>query len=526
MRMHTVTRSVIAGLAISATCTEDAKALNLNPLGTGQVLVFPYYTVNAGNQTVLSVVNKTDAGKAIKVRFLEGRNSREVLDFNVYLSPFDVWTATAFSLSDTGPNNPGNLLSLDNSCTVPRIKGNPALPMLANGNRYAPFFNYSYSGSNKEAGPDTLDRTREGHFELIEMGEVVNRENTSLTAITHGATGVPANCLLVERAWLPASAGASVAYWTLNPAIDLEPPQGGLFGSVSIIDALAGTMMSYNADAIDAFSDIAQHTNPGSSLPSLASARTNADTAVAQVFNDGVIVNSIYPIARAIDAVSALFVQDQIDNEFVTSASMGGASEWVVTFPTKFAYVDQAIVGSTPIAPFTRIFPILATNSIPGTAAVDVKGAAFNREELRMPVDPCAVPVQPQCVPFLPPPSPTIFVPQLAWSSNVISFNQARPDVFSSDILGSHLVSDFNTQLAGFSEGWANLSLYDELPRGGSLAHLHRMRPDQSGAQWSGLPTTGFLAVSFTNGQLTPGVLSNYAAAFKHRGSNRYGMPP
>jgi hypothetical protein len=43
--------------------------------------------------TLMSVVNTTASTKAIKVRFREGRNSLEVLDFNVFLSPFDVWTA-------------------------------------------------------------------------------------------------------------------------------------------------------------------------------------------------------------------------------------------------------------------------------------------------------------------------------------------------------------------------------------------------------------------------------------------------
>ena len=42
----------------------------------------------------MSVVNTTASTKAVKVRFREGKNSAEVLDFNVFLSPFDVWTAS------------------------------------------------------------------------------------------------------------------------------------------------------------------------------------------------------------------------------------------------------------------------------------------------------------------------------------------------------------------------------------------------------------------------------------------------
>src|SRR5574337_1616624 len=75
-----------------------AQAVNVNGNGLGQVLIYPYYTARndaAGNayNSLLSVVNTTNSVKSVKVRFLEGQNSREVLDFNLFLSPHDVWTA-------------------------------------------------------------------------------------------------------------------------------------------------------------------------------------------------------------------------------------------------------------------------------------------------------------------------------------------------------------------------------------------------------------------------------------------------
>ena len=68
------------------------------PTVSGQALVYPYFTARStasGNayMTALSVVNTTASAKAVKVRFLEGKNSREVLDFNLFLSQYDVWTA-------------------------------------------------------------------------------------------------------------------------------------------------------------------------------------------------------------------------------------------------------------------------------------------------------------------------------------------------------------------------------------------------------------------------------------------------
>ena len=80
MNRKNLTAAVLAGLAGAAGIAGTAQAVNLNPDGLGQVLIYPYYTSNAGNATILSVVNTTDNAKAVKVRFNEGFNSREVLD--------------------------------------------------------------------------------------------------------------------------------------------------------------------------------------------------------------------------------------------------------------------------------------------------------------------------------------------------------------------------------------------------------------------------------------------------------------
>ena len=83
--------SALAGASAFA-MAGAANAVYVNADGLGQALVYPYYTVRAGNTTLLSVVNTTTQAKAVKVRFLEGKNSQEVLDFNLFLSAKDVWT--------------------------------------------------------------------------------------------------------------------------------------------------------------------------------------------------------------------------------------------------------------------------------------------------------------------------------------------------------------------------------------------------------------------------------------------------
>src|SRR4051794_14196242 len=98
-----------------------AQAVNVSADGRGQVLLYPYYTTradSAGNAyaTLLSVVSATASAKAVRVRFMEGKNSREVNGFNLFLSPLDVWTAAALPDATSGGAKIG---TVDLSCTLP-----------------------------------------------------------------------------------------------------------------------------------------------------------------------------------------------------------------------------------------------------------------------------------------------------------------------------------------------------------------------------------------------------------------------
>jgi len=100
---------------MAVTGASAAHAVHVNTDGLGEVLLYPYYTVQNDFVTAVHVVNTTDQAKAVKVRFLEGRNSQEVLDFNLYLSPFDVWTGTVVPDATNG----AKLISTDASCIAP-----------------------------------------------------------------------------------------------------------------------------------------------------------------------------------------------------------------------------------------------------------------------------------------------------------------------------------------------------------------------------------------------------------------------
>lgn len=522
MKKNSLTNAVIAGLAGVAGIASVANAVNLNPDGLGQVLIYPYYTVNGGNSTLVSVVNTTDFGKAVKVRFVEGRNSREVLDFNLYLSPYDVWTGSVYSLTSTGP---ANLSTNDNSCTVPAIKTNTCLPV-SNGMRYAAFRNLqyvnlsAYGGANyNDAGPNGLDRTREGHLEMIEMAIVTNVPNGSLDAITHDSTGVPADCSQVVAAW-SSSSNPSIAYWRADPTLDTLPPTvlnggGGLFGAAGIVDVENGTQLTYVADAIDGFSVSNLHAAPGTVSPNLAQANfPTAAGADAIVFNNGSLITTSYPLATAIDAVSAVYMHDAIFNEYAVLTDGTTpilASEWVVTFPTKRFYVDKI---APAILPFQNIF---AGAEGAGTAPVDIRLNVYNREEADGTSD-CLDAGADACVDFSPSLPGTISTPQLFWEAQVVTFNQPSPFdatnaiTGSTLVLGSKLAANVDVSTYGFTEGWMKMRFWDD-----SVApmNLHVSRADAAGVRYVGMPVTGFWA---ENTQMTS-ILANFAGILRHKAS-------
>jgi len=348
------------------------------------------------------------------------------------------------------------------------------------------------------------------------MGEVHDLDRGSLTAITHDTSGVPDDCGQIRAAWT--SGAGSAAYWLINNEFDIDPPTGGLFGSAGIIDVAFGAMLSFNADAIDGFSYEELHNPPGSTQPSLADAETAAGTATTYVFNNGQLITSNYPsLTQGIDASSAVFMHDAIYNEFVTDASIAAKSEWVVTFPTKRYYVDQAITGTVADPPFTRIFPTTGTQ---GTAPVDIILTVKNREE--GPTSSfCDNPEDPNCLDFSPlPPGQTVNTPQLRFEANVVTINDTT--AASSDVLASTLTSNVDANSIGVVDGWMRMGLYataEPIP-GQTRITEHIMRIDEvGGEQYLGLPTTGFWAARFTNAGAQPGLLATYAGLWKHKGS-------
>src|SRR5258705_7969112 len=172
--MHSLLRAVAATLVVAPAL---AAAVSLDPQGLGQALIFPYYTARSVDgdafNTFVSIVNTTSERKALRVRFREGRNSREVASFNLFLAGGDMWTGAV-----TPFGGGARLVTADRSCTSPGFAdvAVSALPFMN-------FNNASYTGANADGAGDGLDRTMEGFVEVIEMATLTASAPTDCEAL-------------------------------------------------------------------------------------------------------------------------------------------------------------------------------------------------------------------------------------------------------------------------------------------------------------------------------------------------------
>jgi hypothetical protein len=485
--------AILGGLAVASGA---AQAVYEDPNGLGQALIYPYYTVQTagGNSynTYLSVVNTTTRAKALKVRFREGKNSREVLDFNLYLSPNDVWTA-AIGPADATATSGGVLVTGDKSCTA------PAIP--AGGQA---FRNFSYVGTNADGGPTTLDRTREGYFEIIEMANLVG---TAAANVTHNASGTPANCAAVQP---------ENGFTAATNAASLAAPSGGLTGTYTLINVSNGLNFGGNATALAQFSSAPIFTDIGNEFTNLASANPPVAVTVSNNLTGASgpgTTTYIATYANGRDAVSATMMHSAVINEFALDVATKSATDWVITFPTKQFYVSPGTGAA--IAPFSSNFGSSGS-------CEPISFTFFNREEAG------AAASGTNFSPLPPGPAGA----SLCWEANELSIISSGA-VTSSSILGS--ANFLGVTVAGFQNGWGSLA-FTGAPAAttglSSVAGTGTVTNVNTGVvaagatvNYRGLPVIGFMARTLNNGALSCTTFGgsagtcagSYGAAFDHK---------
>lgn len=476
---------VAACLACAAAST--AHAVMLDQRGLGQVLVYPYYTVNSGQDTLLTILNTADVGKAVHVAFREAYNGRETLAFNLFLSPHDAWSG-AVSTIDGSDGSGARLLSSDSSCVQSLTYPAPFTTTSFDASAPAP--------SREDTGPTTPARTREGMLEVIALGDIVPGSPTAIAITPAGSTGE----------------GARSCNLPVQIAGDLVAPTGGLAGSGAIANVGEGTFYTYAADALVGFTPSLLWTGTATA-PDLSSARSSASQ-----FPNGAIASVSSPSGdaltldyeNAIDAVSAVFMADSIYDEFVIGDALGANTDWVMTFPTRQFYVDKRRYPGVDVSPFAEPFGATAN----GESRVSVSTEAlFDREGASAwpPSGACGAP--PLC------PSHVVF-PGFSYQVSVLAFaNTPTSGVFGSQrrVLPM-LTTAWDSFWTHASTGWLELDLAS-----GDIGHHLRAGTTSEGVhvQLAGLPVTGFMAYNVINTQAAPGRLANYGGTFRHRSRAR-----
>ena len=501
MKKNVLTLAVAGAVAASAQAQMYVDSDN-----TGEVLIYPFYSADNGNQTYIHVVNTTDQWKAAKVRVMEAENSYEVRDFNLYLSPRDHFAFT-IKLDESGA---GKLQTGDTSCTVPAIPEGGI-----------EFTNSLYDGETNSS----LERTLNGYVEIIEMGQFAGTLTTDPGYLwDHAGTGTPRNCPGVVALW-----SQNGDWWKERNARDDELgvtgrltawDGGGLYGMGIIVNPEAGAAVGYDAVAVDGFvagtggagGGAALHYYPGNTNPGL---QGNAYTTnQATVFDGGAVATQTFtasaPVTATLNAVSGLFMADTVSNDYVLDDAFAGKTDWVVTFPTKRLYVaaDSDTAERRAINPFYEEWN--------GDDSCDpYRVTVWDREEN----SPKYVPGEP---PFSPYTDPEVYDAEICYEANVLTFTQAGEDA-QSPLLGAEpSASGARIQTVvetPYQNGWAQLDFKWSSLAGTTYGNVASHELDSTPTtKHLGLPTVGFSVIRFGNNSLSGGtVLANYAAAHEHK---------
>ncbi len=345
--------TMIGGLGFSGAAMAQA-SFDVNESGTGVIQIVPYFTAQDGNATVLHVVNTdTINAKAVKIRFRGASNSDDLLDFQVFLSPGDVWTG----LASANAEGRLQLVTSDSSCTLPasvRTDGVTLAPLDRLSNRL-------WDTAEKKHA-----QTREGYIEILEMATIPpfrdpaanptsGTVNPLYTAVKHvkknGKMEAPCTSTAFEFLDTITDGGVTEAGQAAGATgARLQAPTGTLSASWYIMNVAKSTTFSGSATAL-----ALDATSAGTARPVYAPQK--AQTASALETADPLIASGVVdkqdfdvpdlstPIAGAAATLVAANTQAgnlskainrfQVFNQFYHDAGLQAATDWVFSMPTR-----------------------------------------------------------------------------------------------------------------------------------------------------------------------------------------------
>ncbi len=317
--------AMVGGLGFAGTASAaPATELRLAESGTGHILLVPYFNAQNKNMSVFHVVNTdTSNGKAVKVRFRGAANSDDILDFQVFLSPGDVWTAAV----SAGADGVSQLVTYDNSCTLPAIQKGVPVPFLTD---------------RLNSKSDVANNTREGYVEMFNMADIKadSNANSLFTAIKHVKGVAPCTDAVLQA-----------TLTTGKNTVGLAEPTTGLTGSWYIINVPETTTYSGAANVIRAVDSLG---NPGSGVNVFsaqdASAPINLAVSTADpLLRSGLVAAASYDLPdlstpylagtltpeAQVNALTEALAVTSVINQFANDESITAKTDWVVSMPTR-----------------------------------------------------------------------------------------------------------------------------------------------------------------------------------------------
>lgn len=349
----------VADMAAGKIAAPTANNLEVTRAGVGHALIVPYFNAQNGNMTVLHVTNTDQVnGKVAKVRFRSASNSDDLLDFQVFLSPGDVWTAAVVA----DANGLAQIVTADNTCTVPALAS--GVPQSFN-NSSARLPSYL-----TEAQRNAL--TREGYVEIFNVADIsalkafdtngalnaAGPNRSALYTATKHASGV-APCSVAGSAARTLLNNAAIADYTTQAqaaAAGLDSGSGGLMGDWYIINVPQTTTFSGAATAIvantgagtaPAVGNFRHFAQLGNNLVTL-----NADAA------NGVTADPLFRNLNVFDAVGAK----------VTTAALTMLNYDAPDLSTPFF---SAASSANTLAQSTNLLTALSVKSVTNQYALD-----------------------------------------------------------------------------------------------------------------------------------------------------------
>lgn len=484
------------GLAMGALVAANAQAVSISNDGIGEVLLFPYYTVNNGYNTNINITNTTADTVAFKIRFRESENSRDARDFNVVLSPYDVWNASIVKTAQGG----ARVQTFDTSCTVGKLT--PSAEFNVPG---VDFTNADFVDGNADTGRTGLERTTEGHIEVISMGRIIGGTQTqvddSIAYYAKHVNGTPRDCDVVRDLMIN----------DITTARDqFVAPINALKGSVTFQNVNSGKQITSEPTVLADFYNPTTSTDNLVVLPSTqAPGLHDVDPAEAYWLSEvtGSTAMATFDATSSsqnVDAVSALLMRKSIVNQYSVNPFNEAKTDWVVTFPTKHYYVDERnplanvvdpvsyypayshqVGEDAAVAPFNKTFQQSTDGSVAACAEVGVDFTYFNREEAEASVDNPGFS-----------PASVADSQSLCKETQIVTFD-------NSNLFGAHGAVGVNVAADGFKSGWMNMNFNDS-----------RTLTDGN-ITLDGYPVTGFSATTLENGVGSEGIL-NYGFSANH----------